>query len=348
MRRAASSARVEASARGAACPRQDRSGSDRSTSSTPPRPQIGFPAVVKPEFGAQPSGPSGSTRSSRSPTSTGSSARRSRLTRSSISVQATTSCSRSTSMASSSTSTWSSKTASACSRASPRTGRRPSRRFRKPGFIARRTMAPSRSAGSWNSREDSPGIRLLTRGVLHVEGKCTSKGPRIVEVNARLGGGRIHQVVEAVWGVDLIEAQLRSALGLPQQLTPSRKPRCAVVNALVYAPATGRLTALPFTDVTSDAGLGVSSTSRLKWGKKWTGQTDLLDGARRGLCRRQEPTARAGAGRPRCCVTTGCGPARASMTSCDLMAPASGKQRPISSVLHLYRSTRTADGMRGR
>jgi carnosine synthase len=86
-------------------------------------------------------------------------------------------------------------------------------------------------------------------GVLHVEGKCTSKGPRIVEVNARMGGGRIHQLVEAVWNVDLIEAHLRGHLGLPQQLTPSRKPRCAVDHRLVYAPATGRLAALPLGDV---------------------------------------------------------------------------------------------------
>ena len=87
-------------------------------------------------------------------------------------------------------------------------------------------------------------------GVLHVEGKCTSRGPRIVEVNARMGGGRIHHIVEAVWGVDLIEAHVRGALGLPQQLAPSRKPRCAVVNALLYAPATGRLAALHFTEGT--------------------------------------------------------------------------------------------------
>jgi hypothetical protein len=33
-----------------------------------------------------------------------------------------------------------------------------------------------------------------------VEGKCTTKGPRIVDVNARLGGGGIHQMIEAVWG----------------------------------------------------------------------------------------------------------------------------------------------------
>jgi carnosine synthase len=94
------------------------------------------------------------------------------------------------------------------------------------------------------------------RGVLHVEGKCTAKGPRIVEVNARMGGGRIHQVVEAVWGVDLIEAHLRAALGLAQELAPSRKPRCAVAHSIVYAPASGRLAALPLHDVTSDVDFG--------------------------------------------------------------------------------------------
>jgi biotin carboxylase len=94
------------------------------------------------------------------------------------------------------------------------------------------------------------------RGVLHIEGKCTSKGPRIVEVNARMGGGRIHQVVEAVWGVDLIEAELRAALGTPQRLTPSRKPRCVVVDALIYAPVTGRLEALELAEPTEAADFG--------------------------------------------------------------------------------------------
>jgi biotin carboxylase len=79
----------------------------------------------------------------------------------------------------------------------------------------------------------------------------------VIEVNARMGGTRIHQMVEAVWGVDLIEAQLRSCLGLPQTLKPSRKPRCAVVNAMVYAPATGRLAELSFGDVVPEGGVGV-------------------------------------------------------------------------------------------
>ena len=64
-------------------------------------------------------------------------------------------------------------------------------------------------------------------------------------------------MVEAVWGVDLIEAQLRSCLDLPQALTPSRKPRCAIVNAYVYAPATGRLADLPFSHLAPESSLGV-------------------------------------------------------------------------------------------
>ena len=85
-------------------------------------------------------------------------------------------------------------------------------------------------------------------GVLHIEAKSTSKGPRIVEINARMGGGPIDLIVAAVWGVDLIEAQLRSSLGLKQTLRASRRPRCAVVDTIVYAPASGRLAALPLSD----------------------------------------------------------------------------------------------------
>jgi carnosine synthase len=89
----------------------------------------------------------------------------------------------------------------------------------------------------------------LGRGVLHVEGKCTTRGPRIVEVNARMGGGRVYEIVEAVWGVDLVEAQLRSCLGLPQTFSASRRPRAGAAAAVVYAPASGRLEALPIAEI---------------------------------------------------------------------------------------------------
>jgi carnosine synthase len=86
----------------------------------------------------------------------------------------------------------------------------------------------------------------LHRGVLHVEGKCTSRGPRIVEINARLGGGRGWQYVRDVWGVDLVDALVRACIGLPPAVKASRRPQRAVVDAIVHAPATGRLAALPF------------------------------------------------------------------------------------------------------
>ena len=92
----------------------------------------------------------------------------------------------------------------------------------------------------------------LHRGVLHIEGKCTSRGPRIIEVNARVGGGRVTQYVQAVWEVDLVEAQLRSCLDLPPKLKPSRRPQRAVVDVIIHAPATGRLVAMPFAEIEAD------------------------------------------------------------------------------------------------
>ena len=81
----------------------------------------------------------------------------------------------------------------------------------------------------------------LNRGVLHIEGKCTRRGPRIIEVNARMGGARIHEIVERVWGVDLIGAHLRASLDLAPNLKPSRKPMCAASNVIVHASRPGTL-----------------------------------------------------------------------------------------------------------
>ena len=46
-------------------------------------------------------------------------------------------------------------------------------------------------------------------------------------------------------GVDLIEAQVRACLDVPQELKPSRKPRVHIVDTIVHAPRSGRLAALP-------------------------------------------------------------------------------------------------------
>ena len=270
MRRAASCARAKRPS-APACPRRDRSASSRSTSSTPPRRRSGSPPSSSRSSARVRRVPSGSTPSSRSPASTGSSARSSKATivdllragndlvleeyLDGVEFDIDLVLEDGECVFSSVSQNWPTAEPS----------------FQETGLHCPPDHARSRSAASWSSACGRSRRSGSCAGVLHVEGKCTAKGPRIVEVNARMGGGRIHQIVEAVWGVDLIEAHLRSALGLPQQLAPSRKPRCAVVDALLYAPATGRLAALPFREVTSRADLGPSSTSPLRWGRRWTG-----------------------------------------------------------------------------
>lgn len=52
-------------------------------------------------------------------------------------------------------------------------------------------------------------------GVFHVELKYTSRGARLIEVNARMGGGPVRDTNLLVWGVDLVEQQLLASCGIP-------------------------------------------------------------------------------------------------------------------------------------
>ena len=61
----------------------------------------------------------------------------------------------------------------------------------------------------------------LNTGVFHVEAKqTTNRGPRLIEINARLGGGPICEMHKRVYDVDLAAEQIRLACGW----APS--PRC--------------------------------------------------------------------------------------------------------------------------
>ncbi|EEQ98795.1 conserved hypothetical protein [Perkinsus marinus ATCC 50983] len=77
----------------------------------------------------------------------------------------------------------------------------------------------------------------FTSGVFHVEAKYTSRGPRLIEVNARMGGGPLRDQQKAATGVDLVDEVLLIALGLPSlpPLLPVDERKavvCISVNAL--------------------------------------------------------------------------------------------------------------------
>ncbi|MEU0149742.1 ATP-grasp domain-containing protein [Streptomyces sp. NPDC006288] len=71
----------------------------------------------------------------------------------------------------------------------------------------------------------------VTSGVTHAELRLTPSGPRVVELNGRLGGDFIPLLGRLATGVDLTAAALDAALGTVPDLRPTRD-RCAAVRFL--------------------------------------------------------------------------------------------------------------------
>ncbi len=68
----------------------------------------------------------------------------------------------------------------------------------------------------------------LVEGPAHVELRVGPRGPSIIEVNPRLAGGFIPELVRLATGIDLLEANVRLAAGLPVALEPSARRHAAI------------------------------------------------------------------------------------------------------------------------
>jgi argininosuccinate lyase len=78
----------------------------------------------------------------------------------------------------------------------------------------------------------------LTWSAAHVELRLGLAGARIVEVNPRLAGGMIPDLVHRAYGTDLIDSQIRAAVGLPVP-SASARPRAAASIRFLTATARG-------------------------------------------------------------------------------------------------------------
>lgn len=87
------------------------------------------------------------------------------------------------------------------------------------------------------------------QGVFHVELKYTSRGPRLIEVNCRMGGGPVRDTNLRVWGVDLVEEHLLSSLAIPTKPLVLKSPREHIAEYSVNAKKTGRILRLDFLTV---------------------------------------------------------------------------------------------------
>ncbi|NNN05901.1 MAG: ATP-grasp domain-containing protein, partial [Elusimicrobia bacterium] len=90
---------------------------------------------------------------------------------------------------------------------------------REPSFLATGSRLPSvLPAADQRAAVDqavaSARALGLSDGVIHMEGKVTSEGPRLIEANARMGGAYVRDWVLDVWGVDLVEEGLMAAAGV--------------------------------------------------------------------------------------------------------------------------------------
>ncbi|WP_435190995.1 ATP-grasp domain-containing protein [Streptomyces sp. bgisy126] len=81
----------------------------------------------------------------------------------------------------------------------------------------------------------------VTDGVQHVEMRLTASGPRIIEVNARIGGDLIGELVRLATGLDLPRIAADVACGTAPDLTPTAHATAAI--KILYPPAGGVLSA---------------------------------------------------------------------------------------------------------
>ncbi|MCX4870849.1 ATP-grasp domain-containing protein [Streptomyces sp. NBC_00257] len=81
----------------------------------------------------------------------------------------------------------------------------------------------------------------VTCGIQHVEMRLTPSGPRIIEVNSRIGGDLIGELVRLATGLDLPRIAADVACGTVPDLTPTTHASAAI--KILYPPATGTLSA---------------------------------------------------------------------------------------------------------
>jgi biotin carboxylase len=82
----------------------------------------------------------------------------------------------------------------------------------------------------------------FTDGLFHVEAKQTSQGPRLLEVNARLGGDYQYQLNKMVWDVDLVDEYLLSLLDAPGHPQKAAQPLTFLAEKDFEAPFSGVVT----------------------------------------------------------------------------------------------------------
>ncbi|MBI4051174.1 MAG: ATP-grasp domain-containing protein [Elusimicrobia bacterium] len=79
----------------------------------------------------------------------------------------------------------------------------------------------------------------LTHGAVHMEAKICLDSPKLIEVNARMGGDYIPDWIKTVWGVDLVEESLKIAVGMPVHPQKHTEPQAHLVGRYLIPSSSG-------------------------------------------------------------------------------------------------------------
>ncbi len=111
--------------------------------------------------------------------------------------------------------------------------------FRETGFFIPADLTPSQRAAALDVASAAVRAMGVETGCLHTEIKFTSDGPRIIEVNGRLGGG-VPLILEMATGASAPRLAMEVALGFPADCAPLL-PRSGIgFRLLFHAPLEAR------------------------------------------------------------------------------------------------------------
>jgi biotin carboxylase len=110
----------------------------------------------------------------------------------------------------------------------------PAQPFRETGFFIPCAFDQDQCAAIAEMATAAVRAIGLDRGALHTEVKLTPDGPRVIEVNGRIGGGVPEMLLDAT-GVELLPIAIRIALG--EQIVFDSMPACNQIGYLLYVQA---------------------------------------------------------------------------------------------------------------
>lgn len=113
-------------------------------------------------------------------------------------------------------------------------------------------------------------------GCFHVECRYTSRGPRLIEVNGRMGGVSVRDANLIAWGVDLVEEHCMAALKIPIFPPVPEKPLQYMAEVALNAPYSGTITSDEWLDFVKERDYVRSVTYMKKQG-------DVVKGPEHGM-----------------------------------------------------------------